>query len=186
MKATITLSMAAVAAALALSSTAQIRSTPESEGRIVTAEAPRAARENKSPDDVDFLVEALRTDLAIVKLAELAAERGRDTRVRDFAARLKNDHSRQAAELEQRLEPLNVTIPEEPSADALSHYTALARLTGAEFDAAFIETMVAAHTEAIEKYGAQTHANPDRSLHDFAAASLEMLRGHLRVAESLR
>ena len=62
----------------------------------------------------------------------------------------------------------------------------LERLSGQEFDAAFIEMMIAAHTEAIEKYGAQTHANPDRALADFASKSLSMLREHLAAAQSLR
>ena len=38
----------------------------------------------------------------------------------------------------------------------------------------------------IERYGAQTHANPDRSVHEFAAASLPMLREQLAKAEALR
>ena len=46
--------------------------------------------------------------------------------------------------------------------------------------------MIWTHTEAIEKYGAQTHANPDRALHDFAQRSLPMLREHLAAAEALR
>ena len=84
------------------------------------------------------------------------------------------------------LTPLNVTLPVEPSAEAQVHHAALARLTGEQFDAAFIEAMIASHTEAIEKYGAQTHANPDRALSDFASRSLAMLREHLATAESLR
>jgi len=40
--------------------------------------------------------------------------------------------------------------------------------------------------EAIEQYGAQTHANPDRMLADFASKGLSMLREHLETAESLR
>ena len=59
-------------------------------------------------------------------------------------------------------------------------------LSGTEFDAAFVQMMVWSHTEAIEKYGAQTHANPNRALHDFAMNSLPMLREHLATAESLR
>jgi putative membrane protein len=188
MKSTITLAIAALTTGLALGATAQTRSgVPESEGRIVTAEGPRVAPEQtKSADDIDFLVEALRTDLAVVKMGDLATQRGHDKRVRDYGARLKSEHARQAGELERLLEPLDVTIPMEPTADALAHYTVLSRLSGSEFDAAFVETMVASHMEAIEQYGAQTHANPDRALHDFAANGIQMLREHLAAAEALR
>jgi putative membrane protein len=119
-------------------------------------------------------------------MGELAAERARDQRVRDYGAKLAREHAVHAEEIQRRLAPLNVTVPEEPSAEALSHYAALERLSAEEFDGSFVQMMVWSHTEAIEKYGAQTHANPDRSLHDFATRSLPMLREHLAAAEALR
>jgi putative membrane protein len=189
MTAATSLALTALTATFAIGAAAQTRQTAprESDPSIVTAEAPRATPgRNRNAEDLEFLVEALRTALAEVKMGELAAERGRDARVRDYGANLARDHAEQAAELEQLLEPLGVTIPEEPSAEALSHHAALARLPAEEFDAAFIQMMIWTHTEAIEKYGAQTHANPDRALADFASKSLPLLREHLAAAEALR
>jgi putative membrane protein len=183
-----TLSLTALAAGVALGAAAQTRTTaPDAQNRsIVTAEAPRAAVNNKSAEDVEFLVEAMRTGLAEAKLGELAAERGSDPRVRELGMRAQRDHSQQVAEIARLLEPLNVTIPEEPSAEAQLRHAALARLSGEEFDAAFLETIIESHTEAIEQYGAQTHANPDQTLEDFANKNLTMLREHLAAAEALR
>jgi putative membrane protein len=181
------LSIATLAAALALGTAAQTRSsTPEAQNRsIVTAEAsPQAPRANAQ--QIEFLLEALRTSLAEIRMGELAAQQSYDQPVRDFGTKLRNDHTAHAAELERLLEPLGVTIPTEPSAQALSQLAALERLSGEEFDAAFIQMMIWSHTEAIDKYGAQTHANPDRALHDFASKSLPMLREHLATAEALR
>jgi putative membrane protein len=176
-------------AAFALGTSAQTRSVapaPQNQA-IVTAEASAVpAGENKNAEDIEFLVAARRTGLAEIEMGELAAERGHDARVREYGARLKADHTQQVAEIERLLKPLNVTIPEEPSANAQLHHAALARLSGEEFDAKFVETMIASHMEAIEKYGAQTHANPDRALADFASKSLVTLREHLAIAESLR
>jgi putative membrane protein len=183
------LSISALAMGLALGAAAQTRDpAPTAPNRsIVTAEAPRApAAENKNAEDLEFLTEALRTGLAEVQMGELAAQRGNDPRVRAYGAKLKTDHAAQAAEIEALLKPLNVAIPAEPSSDAQVHHAALARLSGEEFDSRFVEMMIASHSEAIEKYGAQTHANPDRTLHDFAAKALPMLREHLAEAQSLR
>jgi putative membrane protein len=189
MQATTNLSIAIATAALALAAQAQTRDaapTPPSRG-IVTAEASsRTPPNNKSAEDVEFLVDALRTGLAEVQLGALAEQRSSDPRVRDYGAKLARDHSTQVAEIERMLKPLNVTLPVEPSTEAQAHHASLARLTGEEFDAAFLEMMVASHAEAIEAYGAQTHANPDRMLSDFASKSLPMLREHLATAESLR
>jgi putative membrane protein len=183
-----TMCVATLAAGLAATATAQTRSVPEAENnRIVTAEAPAgAARTNTNAAQIEFLVEALRSSLGEIRMGELATEQSYDQRVRDYGAKLKVDHTAHARELERLLEPLGVTIPTEPSAEALSHVAALGRLSGQEFDAAFVQMMIWTHTDAIERYGAQTHANPDRSLHDFASQSLPLLREHLAAAEALR
>jgi putative membrane protein len=189
MRATTNLAIASFTAAVAVGASAQTRDgVPIPQERpIVTAEAPRETPpNNKNAEDVEFLVEAMRTGLAEIQLGELAAQRSDNPRVRDYGAKLKSDHTAQVAEIERMLQPLRVTIPAEPSAEAQTHHAALARLAGEQFDAAFLEMMIASHTEAIEKYGAQTHANPDRTLSDFASKSLPVLREHLAVAESLR
>jgi putative membrane protein len=180
-------STAALAAAFALGAAAQTRSsTSQPENRsIVTAEAA-GPRSNTNAAHIEFLTESLRTSLAEIRLGELATRQSHDARVREYGAKLRTDHTAQAKEIEQLLEPLGVAVPTEPSAEALTQQAALERLSGTEFDAAFVQMMVWSHTEAIEKYGAQTHANPNRALHDFASNSLPMLREHLATAESLR
>jgi putative membrane protein len=177
--------IAGLATGLAAGAAAQTRSsTPEAQNdSIVVAEA---ARGNRSTQQTDFLLEALRTSLAEARMGELAAQQSYRQPVRDYGAKLRSDHTQHATEIERLLEPLGVTIPTEPSAEAISQLAALKRLTGEEFDAAFIQMAIWTHTEAVEKYGAQTHANPDRALHDFAERSLPMLREHLATAEALR
>jgi putative membrane protein len=189
MRATTTSFTTALAAALALVAAGQTRDpapTPPQRG-IVTAEASRESPpNNKNAEDVEFLVEAMRNGLAEIELGELATQKSYDPRVRDYGERLQRDHTAQVTELERMLEPLRVAIPEEPGAEALARRARLERLSGQDFDAAFVQTMIASHTEAIEKYGAQTHANPDRALAEFASRQLAILREHLAVAESLR
>ena len=175
--------IAGLAAALTLGAAGQPRTAaPEPQGpSTVTAPANRA-----NTRQTEFLLDALRTSLANVRTGELAAQQGSDQRVRDYGARLKNDFTTQATEIERMLQPLNVPIPTEPSAEEQAHLAALMRLTGKEFDLAFVQQLIWTHTDAIESYGAQTQANPNRSVHDFAAASLPLLREHLAKAEALR
>lgn len=179
--------LATLAAGLSFRASAQSSSsTPQPENRsIVTAEAAQP-RSNTNSVQTEFLLEALRGSLAEARLGELASQQSYDARVRDYGAKLRTDHTAHASEIERMLEPLGVTIPTEPSSEALSQQAALERLSGKEFDAAFVQMTIWSHTEAIEKYGAQTHANPDRALHDFAMKSLPMLREHLAAAEALR
>ncbi|HUQ51829.1 MAG TPA: DUF4142 domain-containing protein [Gammaproteobacteria bacterium] len=189
MRAITSLPIAALTAALTLGAAAQSRAPapPLPDRSIVTAEGPReTASSNKNTEDVEFLTDAMRTALAEVQLGELATQRSSQQRVRDYGEKLKSDHAAQATEIERMLKPLNVAIPQEPGAEALGHRAALERLSGQEFDSAFIEMMIASHREAIDKFGAQTHANPNRALAEFASKSLATLREHLALAEALR
>ena len=178
-------SIAALAIALTLGAAAQPRDAPPAQQApsVAGAEANRTAG---NPRQTEFLLDALRASLAEARMGELAAQQSDDARVRDYGTKLKRDHTAHAAEIGRLLAPLGVPIPAEPSAEALAQLAALTRLTGKEFDAAFVQQMIWAHTDAIDKYGAQTQANPDRSSHDFASQSLPMLREHLAAAESLR
>jgi hypothetical protein len=79
------LSMGLATAALALAASAQTREAvpaPPNRG-VITAEASREAPpNNKNAEDIEFLVEAMRTGLAEVRLGELAAQRSSDARAR--------------------------------------------------------------------------------------------------------
>lgn len=181
-----TILLAACVASAALDAAAQTRGTAPDQS-IVTAEAsPRAPTDRANSKSTEFLLDALRASLTEARMGKLAAQQSYDQKVRDFGTKLESDHTAHAAEIERLLEPLQVTIPTEPSAEGLSQLAALTRLSGEQFDAAFVQAAIWMHTDAIEQYGAQTHANPDRTLHEFAERSLPMLRDHLAMAEALR
>ena len=184
-----TILLTASLAGAALGAAGQTRgpAPPPQDQSIVTAEAsPRAPTDTTNARSTEFLMDALRASLANARMGELAMEQSGDQRVRDYGTRLKKDFASHAADIQQLLMPLDVPIPTQLSTEAISHLAALARLSGKEFDMAFVQQMIWTHTDAIERYGAQTHANPDRSVHEFAAASLPMLREQLAKAEALR
>jgi putative membrane protein len=185
----ITLGAVAATAVLAASAQPPIRSPgglTESEN-AVSAESPNAAGAPQSTDseDVEFLVEALHTGMAEARMGQLAQQRG-STAVKEFGKKLEADHTRSVQEIKGLLGTRNVATAAEPTVEAEAHAAALAKLSGAEFDAAFLRVMVSSHEEAIEKYGAQTHANPNKQLAEFAAKALPTLREHLATARSLQ
>jgi putative membrane protein len=156
------------------------------EGANATQTPPIAALQNEHGEDVDFLLAALRTAFAEIDMGQLAEERSENSDVRAYGRKLQADHAVAAREIERMLQTQHVTIPTEPSVEAEAHHAALERLSGADFDAAFVRWMIASHEEAIEQYGAQTHANPNKELANFAGKALPVLREHLVIAHSLR
>ena len=97
-------------------------------------------------EDAEFLLDALRSSKAEMQMGELAQQRSKNAAVQQFGEKLRADHAKAADEIETLLEPLNMNVPAEPSTEQQSHYAALAKLSGEEFDRAFVE--------------AQTDANP--------------------------
>jgi putative membrane protein len=151
-----------------------------------SAEATANPAHNVESEDAQFLLEALRTDIAEMQMGELAQQRAGNAEVRDYGEQLQADCSSSVQEMVGILQTLNVATPSEPTVEAQAHHDALARLSGAEFDAAFLATMITSHEEAIEKYSAQTHANPNKQLSHLATKALPVLREHLATAESLQ
>jgi putative membrane protein len=150
-----------------------------------TAAALAASARAQDADDSQFLQEAIRTDIAEVKLSELALQRSNDDGVRDFAHRVQTDHSASMQQSAALAKDLGTRIPSASSDEAQQHYASLAKLSGQEFDAAFVSHMAAGHRDAVAKFGEQAHANPDQAIADFATKTLPTLKQHLAMAESL-
>jgi putative membrane protein len=134
----------------------------------------------------DFLLDAIRTDIAEVQMAKLAEQHAESEAVRDYAKRLQADHSRALQEASALALTLSAQVPTEADPEALAHYDALEQLSGRDFDAAFVSHMIAGHEAAIEKFGTQSRANPNGEVATLAAKTLPMLRAHLTTAQSLQ
>jgi putative membrane protein len=169
------------ASAVTFTTAAQNRQLPSSSTSTPASPQTQAVH----GEDAKFLLDALRSSKAEVQMGELAQLRSQNGAVQQFGQKLQADHAKAADEIEMLLEPLNMNVPTEPNAEQHNHHAALAKLSGDEFDRAFVPLMVASHREAIAKYEAQTHANPNKQLADLATKQLPVLRQHLATAESL-
>lgn len=151
---------------------------------IAAATFAAAVRAADSADS-KFLQEAIQTDIAEVKMSELALQRSNDSGVRELAHRLQTDHSTSMQQAAALAKTLGVTPPSQANAQALELYAELSKLSGQEFDAAYVTHMVAGHREAVGKFGEQTHANPTAPTAELATKALPTLKEHLAMAEAL-
>lgn len=137
--------------------------------------------------EAKFLEDAVRGNVAEVKMGELAQQRGQSEAVREFGKVLVDDHSsalKQTAELAKELE---VIPPAQPTAEQTQKHDALARLSGAEFDREFVAEMVKAHEETIAKYEKHVESNiGDAKVREHAAELLPTLKEHLAMAQHLQ
>jgi putative membrane protein len=136
-------------------------------------------------EDSKFLQQAIETDIAEVKMSELALQRSNDDGVRDFAHRLQSDHSVSMQEAAALAKDLGTRIPSALSAEAQQQYASLAKLSGPEFDAVFVSHTVAGHRDAVARFDDATRTNPNTAIAGFAAKTLPTLKEHLAMGETL-
>ena len=135
--------------------------------------------------DTMFLTNAIRGNMAEVKMGELAQQRGASEDVRDFGKTLESDHSRALQKHEALARDKNIVVPTEVTPEQKQEHDMLAKLSGAEFDREFAMQMVDAHRKTVAVYEAEAKSNGDADIVDLARDTLPTLRDHLATAQKL-
>jgi putative membrane protein len=99
-----------------------------------------------------FIKDAIRGNLAEVKVGQLAQEKGASRGVKDFGATLATDHQNANQGATQVAQQMNITAPDKPGLKQKAVYEKLAPLSGDHFDREFIKSMIKDHKEDIAKY----------------------------------
>jgi putative membrane protein len=149
----------------------------------LTLVLPGVAEQNA---DAKFLMDAIRTDLAEVRLGELASQRGQAEGVRHYGHMLVTDHAQSKDDTADLAKSLKVAVPTETSVDAQNEYESLLRLSGEAFDTAFINAMIKGHKEAIGKFKKEAEDGDDADVSSHARETLPKLEEHLAMAQSLQ
>jgi putative membrane protein len=132
-----------------------------------------------------FLSDAVRGNIAEVKMGELALQRGRSKEVRDFGETLVDDHTMGLQKTSALAKTLGVIPPTEPSADAIKKHESLSKLSGDDFDRAFASHMVMAHEQAIAKYSEAARDGANPQVAELANDALATLQEHLETAQEI-
>ena len=132
-----------------------------------------------------FLDDAIRGNLAEVKMGELAQKRGSSEEVREFGKTLVTDHNAGFQKSSSLAQKLGVIAPTEPSAEASKDYDALAKLSGSEFDRQFASHMVEDHEKDLVAYREEAKNGSEPQVAMYAEQTLPTLQKHLDAARSI-
>jgi putative membrane protein len=145
----------------------------------------RAGSESGNARDAQFLMDAIHGNLAEIQIGQLAKQKGATDGVRDFGDDLADDHQAALKKATDLAKKMNVTAPTAPTAQQKREYDALAKLSGTEFDQAFITHMVSDHEKNIQEFQQEAQANKGSDVGDYAEDVLPKLRDHLETAQKL-
>ena len=136
--------------------------------------------------DDGFVKKAAKVGLAEVELSQLALEKTSNPEVKQFAQHIVEDHQRANSELQQLAQGKGIEVPDEMSAQHKVTKGRLSKLSGAEFDRAYMKAMVKDHQESIKDFEKQAKSGKDAELKDWAAQTVPVLQKHSQMAKALR
>ena len=157
---------------------AQGTSTTSAAGMKASSGASLAA------GDKTFVQKAAVGGLAEVEMGKLAQQKGSSDQVKQFGSRMVEDHSKANDELKQIASSKGMTLPTDLDAKHKSKMDKMQKLSGAQFDRAYMDDMVADHKEDVADFKKQASSGKDSDLKAFAAKTLPTLQDHLKMAQS--
>ncbi|HTQ80691.1 MAG TPA: DUF4142 domain-containing protein [Thermoanaerobaculia bacterium] len=132
--------------------------------------------------DKKFLTEAAQGGMAEVQLGQLAASNASDPDVKAFGQRMVDDHSKANHQLKELAMSKGVALPPEVDRSQKRDYDKLSRLSGPEFDRAYMKMMVSDHKKDVEEFAKEARSARDTDVKAFASSTLPTLQDHLKMA----
>ncbi len=138
----------------------------------------------KAPTPAEFMQHAAVGGMAEVQLGTLAQERASSDDVKSFAKRMVDDHTKVGEDLAKVAQKKHVALPKEIDAKHKALHDRLAKLSGKEFDRAYMDAMLADHREDVAAFQREAKSS-DADVRDFATRSLPTLEQHLASAQEI-
>jgi len=135
--------------------------------------------------DATFMKKAARGGTAEVELGQLAVQKGSNEQVKEFGQRMVDDHTKANNELKQVASQKQIDLPQEMSAKDKATKARLEKLSGAQFDRAYMNYMVKDHQADVAEFARESKMAKDPAVKSFAQQTLPTLREHLKEAEKI-
>lgn len=135
--------------------------------------------------DRSFVKEAAQGGMAEVQLGQLAVQNAMSPEVKAFGQRMVDDHSKANDHLKQVAASMSYTLPDSISSGDKAEADRLSKMTGADFDKAYIRYMVKDHKADVQEFKREAMKGGGNAKM-FASSILPTLEEHLKMAEDLQ
>jgi putative membrane protein len=139
----------------------------------------------KAAGERTFLREAGYADLAEVQLGQLAKQKASSPEVKQFAERMVNDHTKNYDQLKQVAQQEGVALPDKLSPRDEASKARLEKLSGKEFDHAYMQDMVRDHTTDVAKFKDESKENVSPAVKNYVDQTLPTIESHLKDARTV-
>ena len=135
--------------------------------------------------DSTFLKKAAQGGLAEVELGQLATQKASSEEVKKFGQRMVDDHTKANEQLKQVAAEKKMDLPRTLAAKDKATKARLEKLSGEQFDKAYMRDMVKDHQKDVAEFEHESKMAKDPAIKSFAEQTLPTLREHLKEAEKI-
>lgn len=148
-----------------------------------TASGKRTSPSADSTADRKFVEQAASGGMAEVELGKLAMEKGSSPTVKQFGQKMVEDHGKANQELKEIAARKNMPLPTDVDSEHKATYDKLAKMSGADFDKAYMDAMVKDHDQDVKEFKRATkNAGTDPELKSWAEKTLSVIEQHDHIA----
>jgi len=139
-----------------------------------------------TPTDAGFYQNATGANVAEIELSQLALKQGSSAKVKQFAQKMVDDHTKANEKLESlRNGDKGYSTTTSPPPDAQKDIDALKLLNGKEFDRQYAKVMVAGHEKAVAMFEVEAEKGSNPAMKAFAKETLPTIKEHQKMAKAL-
>jgi putative membrane protein len=172
-------------AAMAIATAAFAQSANTNAGTNANANAKTSGSKNGSVSSSDrkFMQKAASDGMAEVQLGQLAKDKGMSDEVKSFANRMVTDHGKANDQLKSIASSKGVELPADTDKDHKKKMDKLSKLSGPDFDRAYMKDMVSDHKKDVSAFRKEAKSGKDGDVKGFASQTLPTLEEHLAMAQ---
>lgn len=134
----------------------------------------------------DYAVEVANGVMMEVRMGKLVEQKATKQSVKDFGAKMVEDHSKDLAMLKSIAAKKNIKLPDSVGGKQEKKLNDLSKESGEKFDKDYVDFMVDDHKEDVKTAEDAIKNVKDPDLHSFALKSLPVLKGHLSMITKIQ
>jgi len=135
--------------------------------------------------DTVFAAKAAVGGMAEVALGKIAAAKSTDSKIKDFGNMMVMDHGKANAELMTIAKSKNIMLPASLDAEHQAKSDSLSKLSGKDFDAAYVNAMIEGHKKTLALMQSEATNGKDAELKAFATKTAPVVKTHLAKIQQI-
>ena len=143
------------------------------------------APQQTKADDGKFVKDAAIGGMTEVALGKLAQEKASSEAVKQFGQKMIDDHSKAGEDLKKAATKASISVPDSIDSKHQARIDKLSKLSGADFDKAYIKDQLKDHQEDVRAFEREAQNGSDPGVKQFASKTLPTLQEHLSMVKDL-